>query len=97
MIKSGELSEFFKMYRRPCDRDLVPLYLDHPMPVAFGTLMQSSDNNFSTHKAGATSGTVGNIHVFGQVFLHVSEHKSASLSLVWSDGGLRHLFIAIPQ
>ena len=49
------------MQRRPRHSNFVPFDLDHPVPVAFGTFVQSSDDDFSTHQSGATSGAVGDV------------------------------------
>ena len=75
------------MYRCPCDRDFVSFHLDYPVAVALWTFDQTCHDDPATNQTCPAPWTIGNVQVFGQVFLHVSEHKSASLSLVWSDGG----------
>ena len=51
------------MHRRSRHGNSIPFDLDYPVPVAFGTFVQSSDDDFSTHEAGSALGTTGNVQL----------------------------------
>lgn len=67
---SGGLGKLIKIDGCPCDRDLILFNVDDPMPVAFRAFLQTSDNDLSTHEAGAASGAGGNVQLRSKVILH---------------------------
>ena len=98
MIKSGELSEFLKMYRRPCDRDFVSFHLDHPVAIAPGTFMQSSDNNFFHTSVGChIGGSWRRCSLTGVLDLSIDALLNSSDGEDKSADEMRQLYLSCPS